>query len=196
MAKKAKKAAKKPVKKAAAKAAPKRVEPIPANQPQLAPYFSIPDANQAMDFYKQVFGAKVLTQMAGPDGKLAHATLKIGNSVLMLSEPMGPGSEKTTGGVMLYVKDARAVFDKAVSLGAKVLMPVADMFWGDRWGVFMDPFGNHWQIATHIEDVKPAEMARRSKEAFNQPPPGVDAGTPPPPPPDALEQTQENIAQA
>jgi uncharacterized glyoxalase superfamily protein PhnB len=193
MAKKAKKAAKKPAKKAAAKAAPKRVEPIPLNQPQLTPFFSVPDAYRAMDFYKQVFGAKVLTQMPSPDGKLAHATLKIGNAVLMLAEPMGPTPQTTTGGVMLYVKDAKAIWDKAVQLGAKGVVPVADMFWGDRWGVFVDPWGNNWQVATHIEDVKPAEMAKRAQQAMSGPPPGMDAGTPPPPPADI---TQENIAQA
>jgi PhnB protein len=195
MAKKAKKAAKKPVKKAAAKSAPKRVEAIPQNQPQLTPFFSVTNAMAAVDFYKQVLGAKVLSLMNSPDGKVAHCSLKIGNSVLMLAEPMGPSAGQSAGmssGVMIYVKDAHAVFNKAVSLGAKTLVPVADMFWGDRWGMLQDPFGNVWQIATHIEDVKPAEMAKRAAVAMSQPPPGP--GTPPPPPPEDI--TSEHIAQA
>src|SRR5262249_38903708 len=113
--------------------------------------------------------------------------------VLMLADQMDMGQPITAGrssGVMLYVKDARAVFDKAVSLGAKGLMPVTDMFWGDRWGMFEDPFGNVWQVATHIEDVKPAEMARRAAQAMSQPP---GAGAPPPPPPEAI---HESMAQA
>jgi PhnB protein len=197
MAKKMKKAAKKPAKKVAAKAAPKRVEPIPKNQPQLVPYLSVKDAQRAVDFYKQVLGAKVRSMMSAPDGKIAHCSLQIGNAVLMLADQMDMGQPVTAGrssGVMLYVKDAHAVFDKAVSLGAKTLMPVTDMFWGDRWGMLEDPFGNVWQIATHIEDVKPAERQKRAMQAMSQPPPGIDAGTPPPPPPDAL--TQENLAQA
>jgi PhnB protein len=193
MAKKAKKAAKKPAKKAAAKAAPKKVLAIPPNQPQLTPYFTVANADKAIEFYKQVFGAKVLNQMASPDGKIAHATLKIGNAALMVSDPMGPQPQTITGGVMIYVKDAKAIWDKAVQLGANGVMPVADMFWGDRWGVFVDPFGNSWQVATHIEDVKPAEMARRAQEAMSQPPANMGAGTPPPPPNDI---TQENVAQA
>lgn len=196
-AKKAKKAA--PKKKAAAKksAAPKKVLAIPADQPQLTPYFTVTDAKRAVEFYQQVFGAKVKTLMHGPDGKVAHAALRIGNSVLMLAEPMGgPANSLTQGkssGVLLYVKDTDAVFQKAISLGAKQLMPVGDQFWGDRWGMFEDPFGNVWQIATHIEDVKPADMAKRAQAAMSGQPPMADAGTPPPPPQDI---TTEHVAQA
>jgi PhnB protein len=186
---------KKPAKKAAA---PKKVIAVPTDVPQLTPYLTVNDGAAAIEFYKQVFGAKVKTQMFGPDGKtLAHAALRIGNSILMLGEPMGGSNAVPAGkssGVMLYVKDTHAVFQKAISLGAKQLMPVADQFWGDRWGMFEDPFGNVWQIATHIEDVKPAEMAKRAAEAFGGPPPAVtDAGTPPPPPTDI---TSEHVAQA
>ena len=197
MAKKAKKAAKKkPVKKAAG---PKKVIAVPTDVPQLTPYFTVTDANKAIEFYKQVFGAKVKSQMLGPDGKTtAHAALKIGNAILMLAEPMGGPANAVTGGkssgVMIYVKDTNAIFQKAVSLGAKQLMPVADMFWGDRWGMFEDPFGNVWQIATHLEDVKPADMAKRAMEAMGGMPPGASAGTPPPPPPDMT--TSEHVAQA
>ena len=197
MAKKAKKAAKK--KPAAKKAAPKKVLAVPVDQPQLTPYFTVTDGAKAVEFYKQCFGAKVKSLMNGPDGKtVAHAHLKIGNAVLMLAEPMGGPANQVSGGkssgVMLYVKDANAVFQKAISLGAKQLMPVSDQFWGDRWGMFEDPFGNVWQIATHIEDVKPADMAKRAMEAMGAPPQAIaDAGTPPPPPTDI---TQENVARA
>jgi uncharacterized glyoxalase superfamily protein PhnB len=196
MAKKAKKAAKKPAKKAAA---PKKVLAVPVDVPQLTPFFTVADGKKAIEFYKQVFGAKVRSEMYGPDGKtLAHCALKIGNAQLMLAEPMGgPANQMSAGkssGVMLYVKDAHAVFQKAISLGAKQLMPVADMFWGDRWGMFEDPFGNLWQIATHLEDVKPAEMAKRAAAAFSGPPPAAEVGTPPPPPTDIT--SEHVIAQA
>jgi PhnB protein len=197
MAKKAKKAAKK---KPAAKkaAAPKKVIAVPTDVAQLTPYFSVADAKKAIEFYKQVFGAKEKSPpMLGPDGKIAHAALKIGNSQLFLSDmqggPEAPASGRS-GGVMLYVKDTHAVFQKAISLGAKQLVPVADMFWGDRWGMFEDPFGQLWQIATHIEDVKPADLEKRAKESMSGPPPGAMAGTPPPPPPDVT--TSEHVAQA
>lgn len=197
MAKKMKKAA--PKKKAASKkAAPKKtVQAVPTDVAQLTPYFSVKGADQALAFYQQVFGAKLVRPpMKTPDGKIMHAVLKVGNAQLMLSEQMNP--MMTTGrssSVMLYVKDTNAIFQKAISLGAKQLVPVQDMFWGDRWGMFEDPFQNVWQIATHLEDVKPAEMAKRMEQAFSQPPPqSVDAGTPPPPPSDI---TVENpIAQA
>jgi len=204
MAKKAKKAApkKKTASKTAAKkaAAPKKVSPIPLDQPQLTPYFSVADAKAAIDFYKQVFGAREKGQpMLGPDGKIAHASLKIGNAVLMLSDmqsgPQAPSSGRSSG-VMIYVKDTHAVFQKAISLGAKQMVPVMDMFWGDRWGMFEDPFGQLWQIATHIEDVKPADMQKRAMEAMSQPPPGAaaSAGTPPPPPPDVTTSEHQALA--
>jgi PhnB protein len=196
-----KKVTKKVMKKPAAKkAAPKKVIAVPTDVPQLAPYFTVSDGAKAIEFYKQVFGAKVKSQMMGPDGAtLAHAALKIGNAILMLSEPMGgPAAQMPSGkssGVMLYVKDSDAVFQKAISLGAKQLMPVANQFWGDRWGMFEDPFGNVWQIATHIEDVKPSEMAKRAAEAMGGDMPHVaDAGSPPPPPTDMT--TSEHVAQA
>ncbi len=188
---------KKAAKKAASKqAGPKKVSPVPTDVAQLTPYFSVPDAKKAIEFYQQVFGAKVKGQpMLGPDGKIAHAALQIGNAQLFLADQMNPGP--TTGrssGVMLYVKDTHAVFQKAISLGAKQLMPVMDMFWGDRWGMFEDPFGNVWQIATHLEDVKPADLQKRAMEAMSQMPPPADAGTPPPPPADIT--STENIARA
>lgn len=199
-----KKAVKKaaPKKKPAAKkapskqAGPKKVIPVPTDVAQLTPYFSVSDAKKAIEFYQQVFGARVKGQpMLGPDGKIAHAVLQIGNAQLMLADQMNPASTVgRSSGVMLYVKDTHAVFQKAISLGAKQLVPVQDMFWGDRWGMFEDPFGNVWQIATHIEDVKPAEMQKRAMEMMNHAPSPADAGTPPPPPPDIT--NTENVARA
>jgi PhnB protein len=196
MAKKGKKAAKK--KPAAKKAAPKKVQAVPTDVAQLTPYFWVPDGHKAIEFYKQVFGAKVKGQpMLGPGGKIAHAALRIGNSQLFLSDMQGGAEAPASGrssGVMLYVKDTHAVFQKAISLGAKQLVPVQDMFWGDRWGMFEDPFGQCWQIATHLEDVKPADLAKRAQASMGQPPPVADAGTPPPPPTDLT--TSEHVAQA
>lgn len=200
MAKKAKKAAKKskPASRTARKAAPKKVSPIPTDAPQLTPYFSVGDARAAIAFYKQVFGARERGQpMLGPDGKIAHASLKIGNSVLMVSEMQGGPTAPSSGGssgVMIYVKDTNAVFQKAISLGAKQLVPVMDMFWGDRWGMFEDPFGQQWQIATHLEDVKPADMQKRAAEAMSQAPAAASAGTPPPPPPDVTTSEHQALA--
>src|SRR3954452_24389851 len=118
MAKKAKKAAKKPAKKSAA---PKKVIAVPTDVPQLTPYFTVNDGAKAVEFYKQVFGAKVKSQMLGPDGKIAHCALKIGNAQLMLADPMGGHANSVasgkSSGVMLYVKDTHAVFQKAISLG-------------------------------------------------------------------------------
>src|SRR5207237_10488 len=113
------------------------------------------------------FGAKVKSLTFAPDGKtVAHAHLLIGNSQLFVAEPMMPGQQAQPGGVFLYVKDTDAVFEKALQQGGKQIQPVANQFWGDRWGMFADPFGNVWQIATHVEDVKPAEMARRAQQAM------------------------------
>ena len=199
MAKKAKKAVAKKKKVARRAAAPKRVQPVPVDVPQLAPYFTVSDGKRAIEFYKQVFGARERGQaMYGPDGTLAHCALKIGNALLMLAEPMGgPGQALPQGrssGVMLYVRDADAVFEKAVSLGARALMPLQNMFWGDRWGLFEDPFGQLWQIATHLEDVRPADLARRAAQAMGQSAPQASAGIPPPPPDDVT--TAEHVARA
>lgn len=140
------------------------VSAIPKGVPALTPYFTVSDGEKAIAFYQRAFGAQVRNLMHGPEGKgVAHCSLQIGEAVLNLSEPFGlsPTTGGKSSGVMLYVDDARAVFDKAVAAGAKALSPVADMFWGDRWGLLEDPFGNVWQIATHLEDITPAEMARR-----------------------------------
>src|SRR5439155_14678772 len=119
----------------------------------------------------RAFGAREVMRMDSPHGKIAHAELNIGDSKLMLSDEMPGGSSRspqsvgaTTAGVFLYVEDVDSVYKQAVSAGAKAEMPPSDMFWGDRFGRLLDPFGHSWSLATHIEDVAPDEMARRGKE--------------------------------
>ena len=154
---------------------PSQIKPIPPGFRSVTPYLTVNDAARALDFYKRAFGAQETMRMDGPDGKIGHAEIKIGDSMIMLSDEM-PGSVcrspqslgGTTAGVFLYVENVDAVFNQAVSAGAQVQTPLADMFWGDRYGRLKDPFGHSWSIATHKEDVAPAEMAKRAKEAAAQ----------------------------
>ena len=144
------------------------VKKIPAGYHTATPYLVVGDAARAIDYYKRAFGASELMRMNGPDEKVAHAELKIGDSMLMLSdEMMGNRSPQTLGGspvsIFLYVEDVDSVFDRAVKAGAKSDMPPTDMFWGDRFGKLTDPFGHQWAIATHIEDVAPQEMQKRAQ---------------------------------
>lgn len=149
------------------------VKPIPDGYHTVTPYLVVNDAAQAIDFYKRAFGATVTVRMDGPQGKIGHAELKIGDSVIMLADEMpmtGTKSPKTLGGcttgILLYVKDVDTAFKQAVGAGAKVEQPVADQFWGDRYGKLSDPFGHSWSMATHKEDVAPEEMKRRIQEAM------------------------------
>jgi PhnB protein len=151
------------------------VKPIPEGYSTVTPYLVVDQAAQAIDFYKRAFGAEETVRMAGPMGKIMHAELKIGNSMIMLGDEMpGTGARSphslggTSSGIMLYVNDADATFAQAVSAGAKVETPLANMFWGDRYGKLTDPFGHSWSVATHIEDVAPADMKRRMEEAMAQ----------------------------
>jgi PhnB protein len=150
---------------------PIQVNPIPKGFRSVTPYLTLNDAAHALDFYKRAFGAEVLVRMDGPGGKIGHAEIKIGDSIIMLGDEMpGSGARSpqslggTTGGVMLYVENADAVFNQAVAAGAQVEAPLADMFWGDRYGKLKDPFGHSWSVATHKEDVTPAEMSKRMQE--------------------------------
>ena len=145
-----------------------KAKPVPAGYSTVTPYLVVNDAARALDFYKQAFGAEEKMRMAGPQGKIGHAEIKIGDSMIMLADEMpGAGTRSphslngTTGGVFLYVKDVDAVFQQAVNAGAKADMPPADMFWGDRMGHLADPFGQKWTIATHIKDMTPEEMQKR-----------------------------------
>jgi len=149
------------------------VMPIPEGYHTVTPYLAVDDASAAIEYYKKAFGAKERLRMDAPDGSVGHAELEIGDSLVMLSDPMPqattrPPSEVggTTAGVFLYVEDVDAVVKKAVDAGATITMEVADQFWGDRFGSIKDPFGHIWSVATHVEDVPPAEMAQRAKEAM------------------------------
>jgi PhnB protein len=155
MAKKSKKAkAEKKAKKA------KKVRAVPKGYNSVTTNLNLADASAFIEFAKAAFGGKLRASMAGPDGKLVHAEIEIGDSVVMCSDSMR--EPPRPGGLFLYIKDVDKVLDKAVKAGAKVLMPPQDMFWGDRFARIEDPQGNYWGIATHVEDVSPKEMKKRS----------------------------------
>jgi PhnB protein len=149
------------------------VKPIPDGYPQVTPYLHIDGAAAAIDFYTTVFSAKERMRMAAADGRIGHAELELGDSVIMLSDEypeMGVKGPRSVGGtpvtLSVYVDDVDAVFDRAVRAGATALRPVENQFYGDRSGQFEDPFGHRWSIATHVEDVSPEEMNRRAAHAM------------------------------
>jgi PhnB protein len=148
-------------------------KPIPDGYHTVTPYLAVDDAAQAMDFYGRAFGAKERVRMETPDGKIGHAELEIGDSLVMLSDPVPQASTRppnelggTSASVFMYVEDVDAVVKRAVDAGATVTMEVADQFWGDRFGAVSDPFGHVWSIATHVEDLTPNEIAERGKAAM------------------------------
>ena len=148
------------------------VKAIPEGYHTITPYMTVRDAARAIEFYKQAFGAVERGLMKGPDGKVMHAELQIGDSVFMLADEhpeFGALSPQSTGGAGLglhiYTEDVDSAFERAVKAGAKVEMPVADMFWGDRYGKLADPFGHKWSIATHQRDMSPEEI-EQEQEAF------------------------------
>jgi PhnB protein len=145
------------------------VKPIPDGYPRVSPYLSIAGAADAIDFYTRILGAKERMRMGGPDGKIGHAELEIGDSLIMLADEhpeFGNQSPKSIGGtpvtISVYVEDVDDVFEKALEAGATSLRDVEDQFYGDRSGQFEDPFGHRWSIATHVEDVPPEEMGKRA----------------------------------
>jgi PhnB protein len=150
--------------------------PIPDGHHTITPHLVINGASEAIEFYKRAFGAEEISRMPfpGPDGtmKLGHAELQIGDSRLYLADEfpdycsVGPSNGSSPVTIHLYVTDADAVFNRAVEAGAKVTMPLADMFWGDRYGKLVDPFGHHWSIAEHLEDLTPEQMEERMQAAF------------------------------
>ena len=148
------------------------VQPVPEAFHTLTPYLAVDGAAKAIDFYKKAFGAKERMRMEGPDGKIGHAEIEIGDSVVMLADPfphasITPPSEvsATTASICMYVEDVDAVVAKAVAEGATITEELEDKFWGDRFGTIRDPFGHVWSIGTHVEDVSPQEMAERAKLA-------------------------------
>jgi PhnB protein len=150
------------------------VKPIPDGYPQVTPYLCVDGAKAAIEFYSNVLGATERMHMPGPDGKIGHAELELGDSLIMLADEfpeMGIRGPKAVGGtpvmIMIYVEDADAVFDAAVAAGATALRPMENQFYGDRTGQFEDPFGHRWSVATHVEDVPPDEMEKRAAEAMS-----------------------------
>jgi len=153
----------------------KAKNPVPEGQHTVSAHLVVKGAPQAIEFYKKAFGATEINRFAGPGGTIMHAALKIGDSKFFLNDEMpGPGgparSPLTIGGtavtINLYVPDCDKIYKQAVAAGAKVVMPLDDQFWGDRYGVVDDPFGHRWAIATHTEDLTDAELESRSREAM------------------------------
>ena len=145
--------------------------PIPQGMHSVTPHLICAGAADAIEFYKKAFGAVEATRLPGPNGKLMHAAVRIGDSTVMLVDEMpewgalGPKSLKGSPvTIHLFVDDVDAVVARAVKAGAKVTMPVDDMFWGDRYGKLEDPFGHHWSVATHVRDVSPEEMQQAMKK--------------------------------
>jgi len=151
------------------------VKPIPEGYHTLTPFFTVRDAVRAIEFYKQAFGAQERGVMKGPDGKVMHAELKIGDSIVMLADEfpefgsLAPESGAGTSmGLHIYVNNVDEAFDRAVKAGAQVEMPVVDQFWGDRYGRLKDPFGHKWSIATHVKDMSADEMKHSMDEAMEK----------------------------
>jgi len=146
------------------------VQAIPQGFHALTVGLTCKNATQAIELYKKAFGAVERSRMAGPGGMIMHAELQIGDSMLFLADPypgMSAAPEQASlpsQSIYLYVQDVDATHKQAVAAGCKEAMPVADMFWGDRFGKVIDPFGHHWNLATHKEDVAPEEMKRRAEE--------------------------------
>ncbi|MFY9977355.1 MAG: VOC family protein [Candidatus Sulfotelmatobacter sp.] len=152
-------------------------KPIPEGYHTLTPHMTVRDAARAIEFYKQAFGAIEKGVMKGPDGKVMHAELRIGDSVFMLADEfpefgsLSPQSSGGSGmGLHIYTEDVDSAFDRAVKAGAAVEMPVTEMFWGDRYGKLADPFGHKWSIATHKRDVSMEEMEEAQKAFMSRMP--------------------------
>jgi PhnB protein len=152
---------------------PQHVKPIPDGYTTLTPHLAVTGAAAAIEFYKRAFGAEELMRMPAPGGKVMHAELQIGNARFMLADEFpdwGVRSATSLGGspvsLLIYVDDADAAYDRAVKAGATPTMPLANQFWGDRYGKLKDPYGLEWAIATHVEEVSPEECMRRAAQQF------------------------------
>jgi PhnB protein len=148
-------------------------KPIPEGYNTVTTYLAVDDAADAIEFYKRAFGAKENVRMDAPGGKIGHAEIQIGDTVIMLADPFPQSSTKaptelggTTASFFIYSDDVDAAIQKAVDAGAKIAMEPADQFWGDRLGSVTDPHGHLWQIATHVEDLTPEEIAERGQAAM------------------------------
>lgn len=150
-----------------------KVKAVPEGSHTITAHLAVRGGSKAIEFYQQAFGAAVSAVHKSPDGKVMHASLKIGDSRFMLADEnpgMGCPSPQSLGGspvvLHVYVEDVDTLYNRAVAAGAKVTMPLANQFWGDRYGQIADPFGHLWALGTHIEDVSPEELDRRAKAAF------------------------------
>jgi uncharacterized glyoxalase superfamily protein PhnB len=146
---------------------------VPEGYHTITPHLTVRGAAEAIDFYKKAFGARELRRSPGPDGKLMHAEIQIGDSRLFLNDEfpaMGATSPLSLKGtpvtLHVFVDDVDGMFSKAVKAGAQVVMPLADQFWGDRYGVVSDPYGHRWSIASHVKDMTPEEMQKAGQEAM------------------------------
>jgi PhnB protein len=146
------------------------VKAIPEGYHTITPYMTVRDAARAIEFYKQAFGAVEKGTMKGPDGKVMHSELRIGDSIIMLADEFpdygsfAPKDGASASGLHIYTEDVDSAFERAVKAGAVVEMPVSDMFWGDRYGKLVDPFGHKWSIATHKRDMTTEEMEEAMRE--------------------------------
>jgi len=175
MKKKSRKTAKKPAARARKAPAKKKVAAIPPGYHTITPYLVCRGASAAIEFYKKALGAKEKVRMGGPDGKVTHAEIQIGNSMVMLGDEApqtGATAPPTIGGtatsIFIYTEHVDKLYARAIAAGATSEMAPTDMFWGDRFCKLGDPFGHKWAIATHTEDVPPKEMRRRMAEAAAQ----------------------------
>ncbi len=145
------------------------VSPIPEGFRSVTPAIVVNGGAKAIEFYQRAFGAEEIMRLAGDDGKIMHAEIRIGDSIIMMGDEFpdwgykAPLPNHVSGSLNLYVPDADKAFARAIEAGCTVAMPLMDAFWGDRYGKVIDPFGHTWGIATHVEDVSPEECARRAK---------------------------------
>lgn len=153
----------------------KSTQPVPPGYHTITPSLTVRNAAEAIEFYKKALGAEEKMRMASPDGKITHAELKIGDSMIFMNDEMpawGSKSPQTLGGVpggfYLYVEDVDKAFERAIEAGGKVTMPVMDMFWGDRMGNFTDPYGFAWTLSTHTQDMTEQELEEGAKQFYAQ----------------------------
>jgi PhnB protein len=144
------------------------VKPVPEGHHTLVPHLALKDCAKAIEFYKAAFGARENSRLSMPDGKIIHADLTIGDShVFLMDEPLGAPSTPPAGTIVhMWSPEPDAVFERASKAGAKVTMPLQDMFWGDRYGQLVDPFGHMWSVAKHLEDLSPEEIKKRAMKVY------------------------------
>jgi uncharacterized glyoxalase superfamily protein PhnB len=143
-----------------------KVKAVPQGYQTVTPFLNVKGASEAIEFYKKAFGAEERSRMPGPSGAIMHAELQLGTSVIMMSDAMTNPPTQTS--LHIYVDDCDALWSRATAAGCKIEMPITDMFWGDRYGVVSDKWGNRWAIASHKVDVSPADMKKGMEAAMAQ----------------------------